>query len=1370
MRTHSSLTRRLARRPWLEVLEDRSLPSATLLHDVNTDTPNGVYYTIRGGEYIADLVRSGNYVYFMANDGLRGAGLWRTNGTEGGTQLVKDVSGLPESTIAQLTDVNGTLFFTDDPFGETRSLYKSNGTEAGTVLVKGGDDSMINVRQLTNVNGSLFFVADDLTTGKPNALWRSNGTQASTIRLLDGNQGVGNDETTNLTNVNGTLYFRYTDSSGVTGLWKSDGSKNGTQLVRTFAAIPPSFEQGNIFAALGNRLVFVAEDTAGDREVWVSDGTTTTRLLDLRPGLAGSAPFGLTTVGGLVYFAADDGVNGRELWRTDGTPAGTFRIDVAPGPDSSNPSRMRDVGGKVFFFTSSGLYVSEGTAASTSFVAATSVSSVPGLIGRVPVYATAVNNLLYFRSATGGGGNELWRSDGTGPGTFPVRVVPGAAGSDPHGLVNLNGTLLFSATDPAHGRELWRSDGTEATTTLVKDVNATTLGSAPKNYTLSNDKVFFTTEMSFPTLTALWVSTGNAITKLVEVPGTTINGPVIRQLKDVNGVLYFTVKSPEFANHYQLWRSDGTPGGTFSVTGLTGPIVREFVSFNGAVYFADGTDFSPGNLWRTDGTPGNFTFVLSAEGNFLGRVSGLTVFNGSLYFAGQRAGISPNEGVELWKSNGTSAGTSLFKDVAVGSAAASPSGFLASGAFLYFTADDGVGGRELWKTDGTPGNTGLVVNLNPTGSSSPADLTDVNGTLYFTADDGTGRKLWKTTGLGATLVATGDLGELEAVNDKLFFRATDSSAGAELWVTDTTGTRRVIDLRPGPEWSFPSNLTAVGGAVYFSADDGVNGKELWRSDGTDVGTLRVLGVDSPGLQGSFPSELVVINGTLYFTARSVQHGIEVWIDRSEQDPDVDGVSNVVEEHALNNGDGNYDGIPDSQQVNVTSLPNSADAQYVTLASPTGTLLGQVAAVPNPSPGNAPANIEFPMGHLDFTVLNVTAGGATTVTLYLPDDTRVSSWWKYGPTPGNLTPHWYEFLFDGTTGAEIFAGNDGDSDPEQIVLHFVDGQRGDNDVTANGRVIDPGAPAVRVVPVTIDVRPGTFPNPINLGAQGAVPVAILSTATFDATTVDPITVTLAGAGVRLRGNGTPQASHQDLNADGRLDLLVQVSTQAMELTVGDVQAVLKGWTYGGLRIQGTDTVRVINGLHAAETGPGTEGTALTQARAQATYAQALSRWGAASGSIPQEVELVVTDLPGSLLGTAGANVITLDIDAAGWGWFVDPTPWEDNEFYVPGDQGEQGRMDLLSALMHELGHVLGHDHEEEGFMHETLAPGERHGVEERSGRELTFSATRTVDRGDGRRPHQAAAFEAQEPIRWHDRALPAWFDLGDVVWLLKKERS
>lgn len=116
--------------------------------------------------------------------------------------------------------------------------------------------------------------------------------------------------------------------------------------------------------------------------------------------------------------------------------------------------------------------------------------------------------------------------------------------------------------------------------------------------------------------------------------------------------------------------------------------------------------------------------------------------------------------------------------------------------------------------------------------------------------------------------------------------------------------------------------------------------------------------------------------------------------------------------------------------------------------------------------------------------------------------------------------------------------------------------------------------VEIIPVAIDIKPGASPNNINLGSNGVVPVAVLSTATFDARTVDPLSVTLAGAAVRLNGKGRALASVKDVDEDGLLDLLVHVSTEALQLVATDAAAVLEGVTVDGRRIRGVDTIRIV----------------------------------------------------------------------------------------------------------------------------------------------------------------------------------------------------
>jgi Calx-beta domain/Bacterial Ig domain len=167
------------------------------------------------------------------------------------------------------------------------------------------------------------------------------------------------------------------------------------------------------------------------------------------------------------------------------------------------------------------------------------------------------------------------------------------------------------------------------------------------------------------------------------------------------------------------------------------------------------------------------------------------------------------------------------------------------------------------------------------------------------------------------------------------------------------------------------------------------------------------------------------------------------------DGDLDGVADAVEIAAPNGGDGNADGIADSTQADVASLPAAITGQYVTLAASRGATLAQVTTT-STLPPNPPAGSSFPLGLLGFEVRGLTQGGSAQVTLMVPPGVNLNAYYKFGPAPGNTTPHWYAFNYNGTTGAQISGST--------VTLNFVDSQRGDADLAANGVIVDPGGPS------------------------------------------------------------------------------------------------------------------------------------------------------------------------------------------------------------------------------------------------------------------------------------------------------------------------
>lgn len=135
--------------------------------------------------------------------------------------------------------------------------------------------------------------------------------------------------------------------------------------------------------------------------------------------------------------------------------------------------------------------------------------------------------------------------------------------------------------------------------------------------------------------------------------------------------------------------------------------------------------------------------------------------------------------------------------------------------------------------------------------------------------------------------------------------------------------------------------------------------------------------------------------------------------------------------------------------------------------------------------------------------------------------------------------------------------------------------GINDCFASNNVGSYSVTFLDQLTVNIDIKPGSFPNSINLSSAGVIPVAILSSDTFDATTVDPDTVTLAGASVKLVGKGERALAHaEDVNWDGLLDLVCQVVTEQVLLEPGESIAVLEATTFDGVNIRGEDTVNIV----------------------------------------------------------------------------------------------------------------------------------------------------------------------------------------------------
>ena len=304
--------------------------------------------------------------------------------------------------------------------------------------------------------------------------------------------------------------------------------------------------------------------------------------------------------------------------------------------------------------------------------------------------------------------------------------------------------------------------------------------------------------------------------------------------------------------------------------------------FQDKVYFSQTDGTSGAELFVTDGTAEGTNLVADinpGSGRSIDdpRYFNFTEFNGKLYFVANNG----KTGQELFVTDGTAEGTNLVADINPGdSYFPNPEDFTEFNNKLYFAASDGENGKELWVTDGTTEGTNLVADINPGRSSSnPRDFTEFNNKLYFAANDGDG--LWVTDGTaeGTNLLidvsarSSSNIRDFTEFNNKLYF-----SANGELYVTDgtTEGTNLFADINFGRESSDPKNFTEFNGRLYFAADNGENGGELWVTDGTAEGTNLVADIN-PGSSSSDPRDFTEFNGKLYFAADNGETGRELFL-------------------------------------------------------------------------------------------------------------------------------------------------------------------------------------------------------------------------------------------------------------------------------------------------------------------------------------------------------------------------------------------------------------------------------------------------------------------------------------------------------------
>ena len=555
-------------------------------------------------------------------------------------------------------------------------------------------------------------------------------------------------------------------------------------------------------------LFFAADDGTHGDQLWQSDGTSagTTMVADINPN-GSSNPQDLTAVDGNVFFSANDGVHGSQLWMYDASTQTVAMVSAINPNGSANPQNITAFGSQVIFSANDGLHgqelwISDGTSANTQMVSDIN----PGPTSSSPADLTVFSNGIYFSADDGTHGRELWKTDGTSADTVLVDdIVPGPGSSSPNQLTPVGATLYFVATTPGAGTELWQSDG-DASTQMTDDIQPGTGSSNPTDLTNIEDQSLFFAADDGVNGNELWTSVAgsNTATIVADInPGSAGSNPAA--ITDDFGTVLFIA-------------DDGTHGA---------------------------------QLWSSTGSDAEMVALINPNGDAFQRLPG-NQFAGPTVFSNGLLIFSANDGVhgfEPWISNGTSSGTFMAQDINPGSASSFPLQFTDVFGTVFFTANDGSTGFELYSVSAnerisipielsiTPPDTSTVgpsvtMTVSVSFTATP-DMPPPTGTVVFT--DG-GSTIFGTATFNAG-VATLVTGALPAGFNNIFanYEGDGNYQPAQAFATESvdpgtsTPTTTTLEGDPNPSTvgqpvTFQANVTFVAGTIGGVMDffDGSN--------------------------------------------------------------------------------------------------------------------------------------------------------------------------------------------------------------------------------------------------------------------------------------------------------------------------------------------------------------------------------------------------------------------------------------------------------------------------------------------------------------------------------------------------------------------
>ena len=694
-----------------------------------------------------------NMIFFDAADSLVGTELFVTDGTESGTELFKDLSpGVYDSEISSFITFQDSMYFLNDGV-----IMKSDGTPSGTVSLVIPEVNFISID--TIYEGKLILTGENYDTG--NEIYISDGTENGTSLLKDIYSGSGGSNPRSFISFQSNLYFVANASGNVAELWKTDGTLQGTIMVKdinmtgsaSIGTDPPGIYKTSSY------LIFPANDGIHGSELWRSDGTETGTVMvkDIFPGQYSSIQIKKRwdSKDSMVYFLADNDTLGAELWRTNGTTYGTSLVkDINASPPDILVLNQKAIDGKLFFtcaiddYYKSQFWITDGTETGSFFFKdfITGDTAIGGL--DVMKYENKYYFLSY-KEKYSLGYLDMWQTDGSESETKRFLVLePGCFGPIVQFAPNMrkiefyeNKIYFEASTDSSFfDMKLWSSDGTltNSSEVLCSDLNDLV---SFTNFKGNDSVLYFIGRKGITDDIQLWSYNDNT-NSAIQLSNLS-NYPEYYDYLYYDANRMFIVTDASNKGVEMLY-SDGTPQNTHLMDiqpGSAGSYPSSLLLLNDTIYFIATTLAEGREFFKTDLTG---SFVKKAFEILPGPNSSVfseaVLFNGKIYFAARDS----IHGIELWKSDGTASGTSILKEIYPGKSGSDISAICVWNNELYFSAADSIHGKELWKSDGTEQGTQLVEDIFPgILSSEPQGFSTTYSKLYFTCyHPDFGKELW----------------------------------------------------------------------------------------------------------------------------------------------------------------------------------------------------------------------------------------------------------------------------------------------------------------------------------------------------------------------------------------------------------------------------------------------------------------------------------------------------------------------------------------------------------------------------------------------------------------------------------------------------